>query len=109
MTSSLSQKSVVYYTPISYVHTGEEKSTSGLSRTERWVRPQERRKSSTVSPLLRYPDFPIRIQCPHCSQFVTTNVRYRNGTCTYVLATALLLTTVILFWVPFCLKATKGK
>ncbi|CAG8532510.1 8695_t:CDS:10 [Paraglomus occultum] len=107
MTSSFSQTSVVY-TPIPYAHTGEEKSTSGLSRTERRVRPQERRKSLTVSPLLKYPDFPVRVQCPHCSQFVTTTVRYRNGTCTYALATALLLTTVILFWVPFCLKATKG-
>ncbi|CAG8458815.1 2379_t:CDS:2 [Paraglomus occultum] len=50
---------------------------------------------------------PDPVQCPHCKQFVTTDVRYRNGVCTYLLASGLLVTTVVLFWVPFYLKATK--
>ncbi|CAG8470367.1 11304_t:CDS:2 [Paraglomus occultum] len=94
-------------TPIHYINVRSE-SLPELAETERWTRPQPRRcKSSIASPFLKYPDFPIKIQCPHCSQFVTTDVRYRNGACTYLLASGLLVTTVILFWVPFYLKATK--
>ncbi|CAG8641847.1 5258_t:CDS:2 [Ambispora gerdemannii] len=55
----------------------------------------------------KYPDFSIKTQCPHCNKYVRTIVQHENGTCVYVLASGLFLTTVVLFWVPFFVDAVK--
>ncbi|CAG8487212.1 5414_t:CDS:2 [Ambispora leptoticha] len=56
---------------------------------------------------LKYPDFSIKTHCPHCNKYVRTIVQHENGTCVYVLASGLFLTTVVLFWVPFFMDAVK--
>ncbi|CAG8596587.1 11990_t:CDS:2 [Acaulospora morrowiae] len=56
---------------------------------------------------MKYPDFPIKAQCPSCKKFVTTQIHHKNGKCVYALAMGLFGLTVVLFWVPFFVDSCK--
>ncbi|CAG8436310.1 3037_t:CDS:2 [Diversispora eburnea] len=67
----------------------------------------ERNKKRGIPSIMKYPDFPVKAQCPKCSKFITTKIYHKNGKCVYVLAMGLFSLTVVLFWVPFFVDSCK--
>ncbi|RHZ61900.1 hypothetical protein Glove_345g61 [Diversispora epigaea] len=67
----------------------------------------ERNKKRGIPSIMKYPDFPVKAQCPECSKFITTKIYHKNGRCVYVLAMGLFSLTVVLFWVPFFVDSCK--
>ncbi|KAL1923925.1 uncharacterized protein VTP21DRAFT_6960 [Calcarisporiella thermophila] len=65
------------------------------------------RQTPIVGRKLKLPDFPVRLQCPHCYAVVTSEVEARNGSMVWLASFGLLVFTVVLAWVPFVVDAFK--
>ncbi|KAG2198299.1 hypothetical protein INT47_003012 [Mucor saturninus] len=53
------------------------------------------------------PDTETEAFCEGCGKYITTRIRYRNGTYVWLMSFILLLCTAILFWIPFYVKYFK--
>ncbi|ORX89473.1 hypothetical protein K493DRAFT_318657 [Basidiobolus meristosporus CBS 931.73] len=61
--------------------------------------PSLRRFHSLCKTRLR--DSPLRIQCPGCHNYCTTNLKFKNGSAVWLSSLGLFMLTGIFFWVPF--------
>ncbi|ORX84629.1 hypothetical protein K493DRAFT_320085 [Basidiobolus meristosporus CBS 931.73] len=56
---------------------------------------------------VRFRDIPLRIQCPNCHKYCTTNLKHKNGSAVWLAAFGLFILTGVFFWVPFMTRMCK--
>ncbi|KAI9275361.1 LITAF-like zinc ribbon domain-containing protein [Sporodiniella umbellata] len=81
------------------------KHTPSIYHSRRAMARQQRIELLVNHPHL--PDFETQTVCEQCEKYVLTRIRYRNGSLVWLAALILLLTTVILCWLPFYVKYLK--
>ncbi|KAI8070468.1 hypothetical protein BC940DRAFT_15609 [Gongronella butleri] len=67
-----------------------------------------RSKKKSILPA-HLPDFETLVYCSACDKWVQSRLRYRSGAMVWLAGLVLLLCTVFLFWIPFCINYFKGK
>ncbi|KAK9695226.1 hypothetical protein K7432_013080 [Basidiobolus ranarum] len=56
---------------------------------------------------IRFRDLPLRIQCPNCHKYCTTNLRHKNGSAVWLSSFGLFILTGVFFWIPFVTRMCK--